>query len=557
MDTRSSSHKISSGQILLVGAVTCALLSPFLGKAFHIDDTLFLKAAVQIRHTPWDFYGFPVNWYGWEMPMSEVNQNPPLVAYLIAGISALIGSNEVSLHIAFMGVAVAATLGAWRLARLFCGNTLAAALLLAVSPAFLVTSTNLMTDTTMLAFFLWGLACWMDGLNSGGWLACLLSVLFISLATLTKYFGIMALPLLGMLTIARGKRFDLRLLLLLLPLGTLFGFDYYTKILYGHGLFSSAAAYSSALKNERAPVDYWQKLCSGLSFTGGCQIFYLFYAPFLYPRRQLLLVGGVGMALVASLVLASGEIGSVPIYVSGSIRWPQLIQFTLFIFAGAAILVQSLSDCLLRRDSESLFLCCWIAGTFIFTTFVNWSTNARTVLPMVPAVAMVVVRQFEFHRTGRTLADSSSPPLWPLLPCAILSLMVAWADMTFANSQREAARLIMDIYGKGRGTVWFQGHWGFQYYMEQAGARPIDFNTTRIQSGDVLVVPENNTNTREPLPGMFQRLSEITLKSFPFLATMDSVSLGAGFYSDVWGALPFSFGETLPENYFIYSFVPH
>ena len=58
--------------------VACAgSLLPFIDKAFHIDDPLFLWTARQIQNRPLDFYRFNVNWYWSEMPMASVTKNPP------------------------------------------------------------------------------------------------------------------------------------------------------------------------------------------------------------------------------------------------------------------------------------------------------------------------------------------------------------------------------------------------------------------------------------------------------------------------------------------------
>ena len=58
-------------EIFLAAAVTLLVLLPFAGKAFHIDDTLFLKAARQIRVHPLDFYGFSANWFGTGCPVAS------------------------------------------------------------------------------------------------------------------------------------------------------------------------------------------------------------------------------------------------------------------------------------------------------------------------------------------------------------------------------------------------------------------------------------------------------------------------------------------------------
>ena len=71
----------SRTSIALLVLVTVACLGPFVGKAFHIDDPLFLWTAKQIQARPFDFYGCTVNWYGFEMPMTAATQNPPLAGY--------------------------------------------------------------------------------------------------------------------------------------------------------------------------------------------------------------------------------------------------------------------------------------------------------------------------------------------------------------------------------------------------------------------------------------------------------------------------------------------
>ena len=75
----------------MVIIIPILLLAPFITKAFHIDDTLFLWTANHILSDPVDFYGFNANWYGFEMPMSLINKNPPFVSYYIAIFATLFG----------------------------------------------------------------------------------------------------------------------------------------------------------------------------------------------------------------------------------------------------------------------------------------------------------------------------------------------------------------------------------------------------------------------------------------------------------------------------------
>src|SRR5438046_3135596 len=107
-------------QALLV-LITAAALAPFLNKAFHIDDPLFLWMAQQIAKHPFDPYGFDVNWSSFTQPMSVVMQNPPLCSYYIAAIGSIFGWSEISLHAAFLFWATMSILGTFALAQRVCG----------------------------------------------------------------------------------------------------------------------------------------------------------------------------------------------------------------------------------------------------------------------------------------------------------------------------------------------------------------------------------------------------------------------------------------------------
>src|SRR5215471_2041699 len=106
-----------------------AALRPFLNKAFHIDDPLFLWMAQQISQHPGDPYGFWLNWYGIAQPMFLVMKNPPLSSYYMALAATFFGWSERAMHGAFLVPAVAAILGTFFLARRLCDSPLLVALL--------------------------------------------------------------------------------------------------------------------------------------------------------------------------------------------------------------------------------------------------------------------------------------------------------------------------------------------------------------------------------------------------------------------------------------------
>src|SRR5438067_537898 len=97
--------------VMALGCIAC--LVPFVGKAFHIDEPLFLWSARQLQAHPGDPFGFDVNWdlEHRAKPMWLVTQNPPLACYYAALAAAAVGWSETALHLAFLLPAVGAVIG--------------------------------------------------------------------------------------------------------------------------------------------------------------------------------------------------------------------------------------------------------------------------------------------------------------------------------------------------------------------------------------------------------------------------------------------------------------
>ena len=140
-------------------------LGPFLAKPFNMDDPLFIWTARQIHAHPFNPYGFDVNWYGTSAPMWSVTENPPLAGYYMALAAGILGWSETALHLAFLLPALAVVLGTHRLARRFCDRPMLAALAVLCAPVFLVSSATVMCDVLMLAFWIWAVVFWVEGLE--------------------------------------------------------------------------------------------------------------------------------------------------------------------------------------------------------------------------------------------------------------------------------------------------------------------------------------------------------------------------------------------------------
>ncbi len=526
--------------------ITFAALAPFLAKPFNIDDPLFIWTAKQIHVHPLNPYGFDVEW-GWtSFPMWNVTENPPLAGYFIALAAAIFGWSEIGLHFAFLLPALAVVLGTYHLAKKFCGRPGLAALVTLFTPVVMVSCLTVMCDVMMLAFWLWSVIFWLAGIEQKNWRKLALAGLIIALAEMTKYYGACLVPLLAAYSAASHRPVKQWMPWLLPPLIVLGIYQYATSILYSHGLLYRAMDYA-AFSKAFFGFSTFQNGLIALAFTGGCTASAAIFAPVLWRKHGWILLsfGVISLAIIifsfATMWEKYGALQSV---------MPVKIQMTFWAVGGLSVLMLTASDIFRRRDARSLLLCMWVVGTFIFAAFCNWTVNARSILPLTPAVAILVARRLEnkFSLTGK---------VWPpsLVVGLVVSYGLAWgvtmSDFSVASAYRQSAQEICDKYGRSQGTLWFQGHWGFQYYMEQSGATAMDFKKPLLKPGDLLAVPPNNSNTLLPDLQKSVLLEVITVPGAQWLATWNP-NVGGGFYASAIAPLPFAFGAAAPEKVFVY-----
>ena len=551
----------------IAAVAVLAVLAPFLNKAFHIDDPLFLWMAQQISMHPGDPYGFAVNWYVSNQPMFSIMQNPPLSSYYIALIASFLDWSEPATHGAFLVPAIAAVLGTFFLARRLCNSPLLAALLLLFTPVFLVSATGVMCDVWLLALWVWSIECWMRALERNSAQLLFLASVLAAAAALTKYFGVALVPLLAVYTLVRERRVTHRILYLLIPILVIASYEVITKAKYGHGLFSNAMVVSWN-ENAKPEQHLFQHLFIGLSFAGGCLFSVLFYAPLLKVGavhrtdpsrggvRGRLRAGGarsitptspnfriliIGLALFVVLV---------PLFYLGAARKALpvgiAIEGALFVTIGIGILALALVDIVQHKTADSLLLGLWVFGTFVFAAVMNWTITSRTFLPMAPAVIILLIRRLRLPAPNGCFMH-----WWPILPAALVSLLITIGDYKLANTARIAASQFQQRCHVELGSIWFEGHWGFQYYMQQWNAKPLDRTQPTIASGDVLIVPINNANVWSPSPALLMPSpGQVNFPQFP--VTTMNWEIHAGFYASNWGPLPWVVASAPPEHYLIF-----
>jgi hypothetical protein len=536
----------SGREIILLALCVILLGGIYAGKAYNMDDPLTVWTAQRIAITPTDYYGFDLNWYGYNSPMVQTDLNPPGVAYYLAVLGRLSNWRESVMHGGIVLFGVALILGLYQLARRMGGAPLVAAAIALVSPGVFVSMGTVMTDLPMTALWIWAIVLWMRGLDKDSFWPNAVSGLLIGLAVMAKYFALSLVPLLLVYTLLSERKRWNRLVWLITPMAILVLFELYTQRLYGVGQIRGYLGLVNQYYDIYT-VNYWRKFLAGLTFLGAGAAPVLFLAPWLWRRaeRGLFWIGVLGVALFTLFLQQTGwQAGETKILYA----WWFWLQFGIWLLAGIHIITLTILEIRSLRDRDAVLLGLWLGGTLIYCMFLYHLVNIRVILPVLPVTALLCARRLQRLRAER---KSGAPApirlVWPALAASlVLSLSVAWADIELANSAKAAAEKIAPEKRSGR--TWFSGHWGFQYYMQARGAKPIDIKHQDFRLGDTVVTPMNASNRLLPRPRVASRDESFELPVCRWVTTMQG-DCGAGFYADLWGALPFVFGPVPPERY--------
>lgn len=543
--------------LTVLALATVACLAPLLNKALDTDDTLFVWSAQQIQKRPLDFYGFEVNWGLTVVPMHRETKNPPWACYYLAAAGSLMGWSEAALHSAMWVPALLAIWGTYALARKCGAPPLWSALATLATPVFLVSAGMLMCDVWMLAFWLLALSAWMHGLERRRWRWLALAGVCMGLAMWSKYFAVALVPLAAVYTWStRGLR-TIAYLWLLVPAIMLLAYEYACFQLYGAGMLAQAIDFAREVgpwagTTSVKPLDNTggtplaERVWVGLVFAGGCCLPLATYHAVRWRT-----IGWASATFAATLVgltlYGVEQVAHYWMWPNGRLDLSMHLHQTLFGIVGAVLAIHAGSTLWRRRDAVTLLLAIWLVGTLVFAAVVNWTCNGRSILPLVPAAAILILR--DLHIPAAATWQRRAMFAAPLAAGLVLSMVVAYGGAATANADREMARqLLRDYPPASDRPVWFQGHWGWQYYLEAGGARPIDFKRAVLQKGEVILTPEVNSNVATALEPATRRV-EVRMADQSRWATTMSFARGASFHASVFGPLPYRLGPAPPLKY--------
>jgi hypothetical protein len=186
-------------------------------------------------------------------------------------------------------------------------------------------------------------------------------------------------------------------------------------------------------------------------------------------------------------------------------------------------------------------LACWLLVALCAVPYVQ--LPPKLLVLAAPAAALLVADQLAVsgRRTAFAVLGTT------ILAGAALGVAILRADSALGDlGRRAAAELIAPRVAAGQ-RVWFVGHWGFQWYAENAGGIPATITAPYPGPGDHLVVSLGSDRSDDVLQAIATRNPALTrvgeLQDAVPGGRIMNKRLGAGFYSNRSGYWPWVWGD--------------
>lgn len=477
-------------------------------KPVAVDDTAYLLFARHISASPADPYGFTIFWWDRPEPAMQV-LCPPVVPYWLAAGIAMFGEHVGLLKLwlfpflLLLGWALAALLR--RFAR---GAERVALPVLVLSPAVLPT-VNLMLDVPAVALALASVELFARAADRRSLRLATLAGCVAGLAMQTKYSAFVA-PAAILWYALTHRRLSFGVLAAGVSVAVFVGWELLLVAKYGQSHFALHAGSAGGGGGLSKWAEDKFDLLGPLAGYFGCLAVgpgLLALAALRVPRRWVLGVAVAwcaGFALVATLPRKWTMLG--PDSSAVSVFWQ--LSGVLWFAAGAGaalVLVLRVRKGLgVRLSADAIFLAGWLAIEVAAALGLTPFPAARRVVGLSLVTGIVAARLAS--RVGR-LSPERRVPRWAVAVGVGAGVLVAAIDTLDAYPEKlcaeQAARQVAEAQLSDQRTcqlTWYVGHWGFQYYCERRGMRPLIPRETRASSGDYLVLPDYPPGDGFPRP---------------------------------------------------------
>ncbi len=469
-------------------------------KPVTVDDTAYLLYARHIAEQPADPYGFRVFWWSHPEPAMQV-LCPPVVPYWLALGIRLFGDSPALLKLwLFPFVWLLAHALRAILHRFARGAEVYALPLLMLSPAVLPT-VNLMLDIPAVALALAAVALFIREPRNATVTALMHAIFAGGLAALAiqaKYTALVVPVVFAWYGLTHRRLFHAAVAVGVC-VGVVVSWEAFVAQAYGHSHFlfhargaggappSGAARVTEAIRGKLDLIPPLVGQLGGLAVGVGL----LAGSVLRIPRRWLVAVGiawGTGFALVCLLphrrTVVSGEVSATTAFWQAS-GWCWLVTVA---GCAAVLLFRVRKGLSLRLGADSWFLVGWLVLEIATTLAITPFPAARRVIGITLVAGLVAARAA--RRVSRAKSQRR-PPRWALAAGIAAGLAVAGIDTLDAFPEKVCASQAADVVRDRptASTVWFVGHWGFQYYCARAGMEPLVPGVSVVRAGDFLVLP--------------------------------------------------------------------
>jgi len=514
---------MSISKLFPLSTLTVVLVATCLNglKPVHIDDTAYVRFAEHIAADPAHPYAFDLFWYDAPQPALEILAPPVYLYWLALGVWAAPDQPVVWHLMVFPWLLLLAGSLNWLSQRWRGGNSgwLVAAFVL--SPVVLP-GINLMLDIPALALSLASLALFSRALDRSSLGGALLAGVTLALAFQTKYTAATMFPVwLGVAWLSESRA-RWRCLLAGWSAALLGIVLVEAFIAWGHE--QSHLLLQLSLKRERFPTPLSVYLGQIALAVPAIALIGLAHA--WHRRRQSLFCSVSLIALPCMTILLSVGV------------WNDVLSPMHATFLGVSWLLLFASPWVLGEQAGQRFLYWYFLCELFYCVYVSPFPAMRRVLgPAVPLALLVL---------GGNWLPAQNARRW-LAGTSIACGMLIWSlDYRQAHLHEQAATAMADRFDDPERTIWFAGHWGWEYYAETSGMRPIIPGRSVVRTGDLVVIPNDVFHQSLELPPTCRRIEQLQVHHSNRLpVTMENYYGGAlklqwqtdrGFIADIYEA---------------------
>lgn len=486
-------------------------------KSLHIDDPFYYLLARQIVAHPLDPGGFDMFWFEWPTQASD-RLVPPLLPYWLAASMALFGDQPFAWKLCLLPFTLLLVFSLHTLAHRFASAVaMPVVVLIAFSPAILP-GFNLMLDVPAEALIFASLAVFMAAADRRSTALTLAAGLLAGLAMLTKYTGVMApAAILLYATMFGGLRSGI--VACAAATAVFLSWEWATFLMYGRSqfLFLLQHAFTEPWTRLQLAEAMWKTL-GAVHVAVGLLALSVCGAP-----RWLVwaLVGaaGAGFGLIAFYPIENAAFAILGTVTIAAILWAAMKGFRC---EHGGPWWRALWE---QRRAELFLLALMILEIVAYFAVSPFGAVRRLMGLTIVSTLLV----------GGLAAGNAGAPGRRRLIWGLAVFNTALGMGFYALDTREAAvfesgarQAVAEIHRHDFGArVWYLGHWGFQFYAERQGMKPLVPEHTQLRAGDWIVIPDRSSAAAiAAAPGQLSLVDTIVIDDAVKLKTHPSYYAG-------------------------------